>query len=32
MQPEVVGFYIALVLGMIKLIQFWVYWEFRRDV
>ena len=32
MQPEVVGFMVALALGMVKLIQFWIYWEFRRDV
>ena len=32
MQPEVVGLFLAFGLGLVKLIQFWVYWEFRRDV
>lgn len=32
MQPEVVGLFLAFGLGLVKLIQFWVYWEFRKDV
>ena len=31
MQPEVVGFMVALVLGVVKIVQFWIYWEFKKE-
>ena len=31
MQPEVVAFFSALVLALVKIVQFWIVWETRDN-